>query len=627
LKLLALTEGPDHVCYRYRVAPFARALARAGRQIECQPLARSPLARWRQLRRAGHADAVLLQRKLLPFWQLRVLRRAAKKLIYDFDDALFHRDSYHPKGIDSWQRMLGFWMTVYAADLVFAGNQFLFDQAAAFVGAERVRLLPTCLEPGNYPIASHTGPGGRPLKLIWIGQRSTVKCLYQIQKHLRDSAENPCPGVELRVVSDVFPELDGVRVLPIAWNASTEAAELAAADVGISWLPDDRWSRGKCGLKVLQYMAAGLPVIANRVGVHREMIVDGVTGFLADTPQEWAAAIGRLSGDASLRAAMGAAARERVEEEYSVARWEEPFAAAIDEVVPPPPTRGSEESRHVSEAETRKIRPKRSSLARLSCLLAFVACLVTGCASFGKRPSELPLKNTLVLEPLIVHSDFTLPPRHRLLEELVQERTELLTKLQLPKSDEPVNIYLFESEERFREFIERDYPDFPQRRAFFVETDTRLAVYAQWGDHVAEDLRHEVAHGYLHSVVPNLPLWLDEGLAEYAEVPRGHAGLNRPHLQLLLERLASFGWKPDLARLERLTSASEMTQLDYAEAWAWIHWLMETDPARRQILHGYLEELRTAGVIPPFSVRLHGWYPQPDPLLVGHLRALAAAAR
>jgi hypothetical protein len=262
----------------------------------------------------------------------------------------------------------------------------------------------------------------------------------------------------------------------------------------------------------------------------------------------------------------------------------------------------------------------------VSCLLA-VLCLLAGCTGFDTRSSTLPLKNTLVLDPLIVHSDFNLPPRHRLLEDLVQERTELLTKLQLPKSEEPVNIYLFETEQRFREFIKRDHPDFPDRRAFFVETDTRLAVYAQWGDHVAEDLRHEVAHGYLHAVVPNLPLWLDEGLAEYAEVPRGHGGVNRPHLRLLLEKLASFGWKPDLARLERLTSVSDMTQLDYAEAWAWVHWLMETDPARRKILQGYLEELRTIEVIPPFSVRLHGWFPQPDPLLVSHLHALAPAAR
>jgi glycosyltransferase involved in cell wall biosynthesis len=637
LKLLALTEGPDHVCYRYRVAPFARALARAGWQIDVQPLAQGPLARWRQLLTAGSADVVLLQRKLLPWWQLRVLRRSARKLIYDFDDAVYHRDSYHPKGIDNWQRMLSFWMTVYAADVVFAGNQFLFDQAAAFVGAKRVLFFPTCVEPRKYSTAIHVRRD--TTRLIWIGQRSTLPCLYEMHEQLRAAAElstsvgNATEGVpyrqesshvELRVVSDVFPQLDGVNVVPIKWCSATEAAELAAADIGVSWLPDDRWSRGKCGLKVLQYMAAGLPVIANRVGVHGEMIVDGVTGFLADTLQEWAAAVHRLSADTTLRTRMGTAARQRVEERYSVERWEDRFADAIESVAGPPP-RKAESRRQKAE---KRVRSRASVLSRLLFyLLPFAFCLSLGCASLARQPSGLPIKHTLVLDPLVVYSDFALPPHHRLLDELVLERNELLSKLQLPKSEEPVYVYLFDNEDHFREFMRQFYPEFPQRRAFFVESDTRLAVYAQWGDRVAEDLRHEVAHGYLHSVVPKLPLWLDEGLAEYAEVPRGHAGLNRPHLQLLLDKLASFGWKPDLPRLERLTSADEMTQLDYAEAWAWIHWLLETDPARRRIVHGYLDELRGAEVVPPFSVRLHGWFPQPEALLVAHLRSLASSAR
>lgn len=325
MRLLALTEGIDHVCYRYRVAPFARALAKAGWQLECQPLARGAFARWRQLRQASQADAVLLQRKLLPLWQLRLLRRAVKSLVFDFDDAVFHRDSYHPKGIESWQRMMCFWATVYASDLVLAGNHYLAGQAAAFVGAERVRFVPTCVDARNYPIAAHDA--NLPLRLVWIGQRSTVPSLYQAQRQLQAAAAN-CP-FSLHVISDVHPELEGVRVIPISWSGENEAAQIAAADIGVSWLPDDRWSRGKCGLKVLQYMAAGLPVVANRVGVHCEIVVDGATGILADTPDEWRQAIERLAGDAGLRARMGTAARRRVEEEYGVLRWQAPFVEAI----------------------------------------------------------------------------------------------------------------------------------------------------------------------------------------------------------------------------------------------------------------------------------------------------------
>lgn len=358
-----------------------------------------------------------------------------------------------------------------------------------------------------------------------------------------------------------------------------------------------------------------------------------MTGFLADTPQEWVTAARTLSSDASLRAKLGAAARQRVEERYSVERWEEPFVAAVGECAPQGKAEGGRREHKKAEGKRQKAEKRRSvrrasALTRLLfCLLPFAVCLFSGCASLTRQPNTLPSKHTLVLDPLVVYSDFALPPHHRLLEELVLERNELLSKLQLPKSEEPVNVYLFDSEDRFREFMRQYYPEFPHRRAFFVETDTRLKVFAQWGDRVAEDLRHEVAHGYLHSVVPKLPLWLDEGLAEYAEVPRGDAGLNRPHVRMLLEKLAGFGWKPDLARLERLSSASDMTQLDYAEAWAWVHWLMESDPARRKIVQGYVDELRTAEVVPPFSVRLRGWFRQAEPLLVAHLHALASSAR
>lgn len=247
-----------------------------------------------------------------------------------------------------------------------------------------------------------------------------------------------------------------------------------------------------------------------------------------------------------------------------------------------------------------------------------------GCSSLVKRKSVLPARHTLVLDPLIVHSDFQLPPHHRLLNELVLERNELLSTLDLAKSEEPVQVYLFDTEERFRDFSGRYYPDFPQRRAFFVESDTRLAVYAYWGDRVAEDLRHEVAHGYLHSVVPNLPLWLDEGLAEYAEVPQGNGGLNQPHVQLLLEKLAQHSWRPNLARLERLTSASEMTQSDYAEAWAWVHWLLQADPAGRKLLQTYLADLRQGMRVPPFSARLSALPQAGDAALIAHLQSFAA---
>jgi glycosyltransferase involved in cell wall biosynthesis len=134
-------------------------------------------------------------------------------------------------------------------------------------------------------------------------------------------------------------EIPGLDVVPRRWSSATEAAELTDADVGICWLPEDSWSRGKCGLKVLQYMAAGLPVVANPVGMNRRLVVDGQTGLLASTPGEWADAIGRLAADPTLRAAMGRAGRRLVARRYDVAVWGRRFAELIHSVASAPAVR------------------------------------------------------------------------------------------------------------------------------------------------------------------------------------------------------------------------------------------------------------------------------------------------
>ena len=158
--------------------------------------------------------------------------------------------------------------------------------------------------------------------------------------------------------------------------------------------------------------------------------------------------------------------------------------------------------------------------------------------AFAPDVATLPQTDVLVRDQLVIHCDFDLPQRHRLVEELVARRGDVIEDLQLPVSDEPINVYLFESPDQLRQYISQEHPEFPQRRAFFLEGDTRLDVYAYWGDRVAEDLRHEVTHGYLHTMVPHLPLWLDEGLAEFYEVPRGQGGVNPPHVNLLLRAIA-----------------------------------------------------------------------------------------
>ena len=184
---------------------------------------------------------------------------------------------------------------------------------------------------------------------------------------------------------------------------------------------------------------------------------------------------------------------------------------------------------------------------------------------------------------------------------------------------------MFDTEAEFHDFRARRYPPLPQRRAFFVESDTRLAVYAHWNDRVADDLRHEVTHGYLHSVAPHIPLWIDEGLAEYYEVPRGRRGLNAVHVSDLAARIAEGTWHPDLPRLESMRRVDDMNQTDYAEAWAWVHLLLETTSDRHQLLREYLSAVRRHGQAEPLSAALSRQLADPNQALVTHVRSLAMA--
>ncbi|MEA1950173.1 MAG: DUF1570 domain-containing protein [Planctomycetota bacterium] len=268
---------------------------------------------------------------------------------------------------------------------------------------------------------------------------------------------------------------------------------------------------------------------------------------------------------------------------------------------------------------------------------AIAAQLLPGCISRLQSPDFLstglplqtrltaPRKYTVTRSQLIVHSDFELPANHRLLDDLIARSGDLSRELSLPSSDEPIHVYLFEDSQQYNSFMRVRHPNAPPTRAAFHETDTRLQVYAHWGDRVAEDLRHEVMHGYIHSVVPNAPLWLDEGLAEYFEVPRGTGGLNRTHVAWLASHLRAGDWRPDLDRLERLSPAEGMTRGDYAEAWAWVHFLLQSkDRTRRELLGNHLRRLRQHGSSEPISTVLGRFDQRASDELVVHIQRLAA---
>jgi len=336
MKALALVEARNHVCCRYRIRAFERSLQVSGWSLTIEPLKTGLIPRLFQLGRIAEFDAILLQRKLLPGWQLRELRKRTPRLIFDFDDAVLYRDSYDPRGPHHRRRLERFRQTVQLADLVIAGNGFLADCAQkAGARPDRVQVIPTCVQtgPDELPPGSRRRDG---VDLVWIGSSSTMAGLDR-QRSLWERLGQEIPGLRLRMVCDRFLRLESLPVVEAPWSESTEAADIAAADIGVSWIPDDLWSRGKCGLKVLQYQAAGLPVVANPVGVHPEIIRDEVDGFLPRTPEEWVASIRRLAEDSDLRRRMGQTGRASLKANYSVDAWSSRFVAAVTGVPPRSP--------------------------------------------------------------------------------------------------------------------------------------------------------------------------------------------------------------------------------------------------------------------------------------------------
>ena len=206
MKILALIESTDHVCYRYRFNALAWALAQEGLLLEALPIQKG-FGRISTLLAGSRAEIVILQRKLLPAWQLAILRRNAKCLVYDIDDALFRRDTFTQKKQQSHSRLSRFRNMVRAADAVLAGNDYLTQFASAYADPSRVHFVPTCVEPSWYPLASHRRTGSWT-RLAWIGQRCMLPSLEAMEEHLT-AVGRRLPDISLRVISDALPQISG----------------------------------------------------------------------------------------------------------------------------------------------------------------------------------------------------------------------------------------------------------------------------------------------------------------------------------------------------------------------------------------------------------------------------------
>jgi hypothetical protein len=238
------------------------------------------------------------------------------------------------------------------------------------------------------------------------------------------------------------------------------------------------------------------------------------------------------------------------------------------------------------------------------------ASLLAGCQSTKKNTDvqvvSLPGRHSVQADQLVLLSDFRIDYNHAVIADLKELRGDVLRVLELKPSEQPVVVYLFENEQLYYDYLRSTWPMLPYRRAYFFGNSYELAVYTSWGDKVQEDLRHEFTHGILHSTLRTVPLWLDEGLAEYFEEAGDEPGTVKRKAVERLSLALSNGWKPSMTRLEGLKEVADMGQSDYEESWAWIHFLLHGDPAIRQTLIGYLADLHITLNPEPLSNRLDG---------------------
>jgi hypothetical protein len=173
MKLIALVESEEHVCCRYRLAAFRPLLSKMGYELEFLPYPTSTWGLLKLPRQLARADAVIVQRLMRSSVEVARIRKAAKRLIFDFDDAIWLRDSYSAKGFESAKRSARFQAIMAAADVVVAGNSYLADHASRFTGGV-VEVIPTCVDVGRYPQAIHS-EATSGLRLVWVGWPAPCK--------------------------------------------------------------------------------------------------------------------------------------------------------------------------------------------------------------------------------------------------------------------------------------------------------------------------------------------------------------------------------------------------------------------------------------------------------------------
>ena len=262
-------------------------------------------------------DLLWIEKETLPWlpeWLESLLLPRSIPYVLDYDDAVFHDYDQHGSAIVRGVLAGKHPALMRRAALVVAGNAYLAEFAVK-AGAKRVEIVPTVIDLDRYPVAtSNSHPHDSKIPCVgWVGQRATSSLLAPLQPLFESLSSD---GLAHISAVGIDAKSLGFAMDSIPWTEQTEVASISRFDVGIMPLVDEPFQRGKCGYKLIQYMACGLAVVASPVGVNCQIVEHGVNGFLAETPAQWEQALGTLLADAGLRQRMGMAGREKVEQQY-----------------------------------------------------------------------------------------------------------------------------------------------------------------------------------------------------------------------------------------------------------------------------------------------------------------------
>ena len=313
MKILFLVQGLDVAASRYRVLQYLPYLKEHGVQATVLPFQKGFFKKLKLFKSVNEYDILFIQRKRFPILWLKYIRKNARRIVYDFDDSVMYRNS-KAANPESNTRVKMFKNMVNASDYVIAGNEYLQKNTTPFT--HNVTIIPSPIDMSLYPLKKYSEKNDN-ITLGWIGATGSIHYLEKM-KPVFEALGKKYEDLRLKIICNVFFDCDNITVEKKLWSEQEEVADIQNLDIGLMPLMDDPWSHGKCGLKILQCLATGVPVVCSPAGVNKEIVKNGVHGFWANTREEWIEKLEILINDPDRRERMGMEGRKRVIEHYSL---------------------------------------------------------------------------------------------------------------------------------------------------------------------------------------------------------------------------------------------------------------------------------------------------------------------